>query len=134
MPLVGTYTWSETPDALEMVIPLKGASSKNTDVFLAETIVKVSYPPFLIDVNLLKSIEYNEGSAIRKDGTLYLQLMKKERGVIWGTLLFVGSSAEIAERRNKALQTRAAMVLDHHEAAKKKKWEEEKLGVRKQVC
>jgi hypothetical protein len=26
------------------------------------------------------------------------------------------------------------MVLDHHEAAKKKRWEEEKLGVRKQVC
>jgi hypothetical protein len=133
MPLEGTYTWSETPNTVEIVIPLKGVSSKQLDVFLAETIVKVSYPPFLLDLNLLKSIEYNQGCANRKDGILYLELIKKERGVMWGTLIFGGSFVEIADRRAKALQNRANLILEHHEAAKRKKWDEEKLGVRKQV-
>ncbi len=133
MPIEGAYTWSETPNTLEIVIPLRGVSSKKQHVFLAETIVKVSYPPFLLDLNLVKSIACNHGSAYRKDGTLYLELIKKECGVMWGTLIFVGSLAEIADRRAKALQNRTTLISEHHETAKRKKWEEEKFGVRKQV-
>ena len=132
MPVSGTYTWTETPEAVELTVSLKGASFKSLDVLLTETFVKVTYPPFLLDLNLLKSVEESRSKAIRKDGVLYIELVKKEKG-IWGHLLFDGTKEEIAERRRKALDARTEMVRALHEKAREKKYEEGRMTVRKQV-
>ena len=87
----------------------------------------------MLDLTLFKSIEYNEGTAIKKDDKLYLELVKRDKGIIWGSLLFDGTPQEIEDRRRTALESRIVMVRDRHEAARKYKWEEEQLAVRKQV-
>ena len=56
MPINGEYTWSETTDKIEISIPLKGVSVKKVDVFTTSKQLKISYSPFLLDVNTIKGV------------------------------------------------------------------------------
>jgi hypothetical protein len=46
-------------------------------VFTASTILKVSYAPFLLDLNLLKEIDEDDSRAVLRNGTLKISLAKK---------------------------------------------------------
>ena len=52
MPITGKYTWDQTQESVTISIPFKGKSLKKVDVFLAESVLKVSHPPFLLDLSL----------------------------------------------------------------------------------
>ena len=86
MPLSEEYTWSETNDTIEVVIPLKGVSSKKVDVFESYNALKVSYEPFLLDLKLYDEINKGETQAVFKKGTLKISLFKKNAGQLWGCL------------------------------------------------
>ena len=79
MPLAGEYTWRETEKQLILTIPLKGTSPKSVDVFgarrralarallshdalaraAAELILKVSFPPYLVNLDLFDAVDEN---------------------------------------------------------------------------
>lgn len=57
MPVSGQYTFTETPLSLNVAIPLKGVSPKKVDIFCGESLLKVNFAPYLIDVLLHKRID-----------------------------------------------------------------------------
>lgn len=126
MPITGDYTWSETNDKVEVLIPLKGVSPKKVDVFSASNILKVAFPPFLIDLNLFAEIEVDQCRAVLKDGTLKILLAKKAGGV-WGQLCFKGTKEEVKQRRNDALREREQRVQQQMQEVATKKVEEERM-------
>lgn len=86
MSLSGEYTWTETNDTIDVVIPLKGVSLKEVDLLVTCSRIKVSYKPFLIDLNLCHEIIKGKGQAVAKKGTLKICLFKKNAGQLWGCL------------------------------------------------
>ena len=127
MPISGEYTWSETNDTIEVVIPLKGVSPKKVDVFTACNILKVSYAPFLLDLNLYHEINEDKSRAVLKNGTLKICLFKKDAGQLWKCLCFEGTKDEIRQRRSKALKERDEQVRQRMEKVASKKVEEERM-------
>ena len=127
MPIAGQYTWSETGSHIEIVIPLKGISHKKVDVFTASNILKVSFAPFMLDLNLYKEIDEENSRAVFKNGTLKICLSKKESGTLWNQLCFEGTKEEVQQRREKALIERSERVKKQMENAAAKKVEEERM-------
>ena len=132
MPVSGTYTWEETYDNVTVTIPWKGKSLKKVDIFLAETILKINDPPFLLDLNLHGTIDGAFCKAVYKDHHLIVSL-KKSVGGEWKKLLFDGSKEELSERRKAAFRRREERVKIQLEKAKSKKIEEERMALKKQV-
>jgi dyslexia susceptibility 1 candidate gene 1 protein len=122
----GEFTWSETNDNIEILIPLKGVSPKKVDVFTASTILKVSFSPFLVDLDLHSEIAADKSKAVLKDGTLKILLAKKD-AQLWGQLCFEGTKEEIKQRRETALKKRELEVKHQMEKMAAKKMEEERM-------
>ena len=133
MPVSGTFTWSESNDYLEVVIPLKGVSPKKVDVFTGPTILKVSYSPFLLDLDLYEEIDDEKSRAVLKDGTLKIRLAKKEPQ-LWGQVCFDGSREEIKQRRQQAYKKREENVQRQMEKAAAKKVDEERMTFRRHMA
>ena len=132
MPILGEFTWSETDDHVEVVIPLKG-SRKKADVFTASNILKVSYAPYLLDLNLSREVDEESSRAMLKNGILKVCLRKKE-SQSWGKLCFEGSKEDISQRRQKALKKRDEMVQEQKEKAAAKKVEEDRIFFQKHMA
>ena len=133
MPITGEYTWSETTDKIEISIPLKGVSVKKVDVFTTSKQLKVSYSPFLLDVNLFNDIDEDRSRAVLKNGTLKISLPKKEGGH-WNQLEFKGTKQEIQQRRAAALKEREEKVKRQDEQLASKKVEEERRLTRQHMA
>ncbi|KAL3779233.1 hypothetical protein ACHAW5_010371 [Stephanodiscus triporus] len=133
MPVSGEYTWSESVGQIEVAIPLKGVSVKKVDVFTASTILKVSYPPFLLDLNLHDEIDEECSRAVLENGTLKICLSKREVKR-WGQPCFEGTKREIKERRSLALQQRDEMIQMQIQKVSRKKVEEERIVFRKHMA
>ena len=133
MPVSGSYSWKETSKCIELIIPLKGAAQNKIDIFIAETILKVSFPPFLVDLNLANTVDDEKSKAILKNCSLYINLVKKSDG-LWGNLVFNGSKGEIERHRTHALEKRQQKEEELQEKAEKRKWQEERSSLKHQVC
>lgn len=133
MPVSGEYTWTDKNDRIEVAIPLKGVSAKKVDVFTASTILKVSYSPFLLDLNLHGEIDEDSSRAVLKNGTLTVSLTKKSSQP-WSQLCFEGTKEEIKQRREKAMEERDAEVQRQRERTASKKVEEERMVFRRHMA
>jgi dyslexia susceptibility 1 candidate gene 1 protein len=133
MPVSGEYTWSESEGCIEVSIPLKGVSAKKVDVFTTSMVLKVSYPPFLLDLNLHDEIDEDSSRAVLENGTLKIRLSKRNVGR-WGRPQFIGTKEEINERRRIALQERDAKVQREMDNVSQKKVEEERMVFRKHMA
>jgi dyslexia susceptibility 1 candidate gene 1 protein len=128
MPVSGEFTWTESADRIEVTVPLKGVSPKKVDVFTASTILKVSFPPFLVDLNLFHPIDVDKSKAILKEGTLKILLAKKDgQREFWGQLCFEGTKEEVKLRRQQALKEHNEKVKQQMEKVAEKKVEEERM-------
>ena len=133
MPLSGEYTWSETAAVVEVAVPLKGVSRKTVDVCTTSNILKVSYKPFLLDLNLFQEIVEDKSKAVFKDGVLHISLAKKE-SKLWGQLCFIGSRDETAARRDKSLKLRDEQNLQRKELVAATKFDEERMMLREHMA
>lgn len=133
MPINGEYTWREFNDSVEVTIPLKGVSAKNVDVFTASTLLKVSYLPFLLDLNLFDEIDEDDSRAVRKNGELVVCLKKREVRE-WGQLCFEGSKEETRQRRCDTFRKRDEYVKRQMENVAAKKVEEERMVFRRHMA
>lgn len=133
MPLLGDYTWSETNETVSLSVNLKGVSLKQADIFLASTILKINYQPFLIDLNLFQEIISSTSKAVCKDGVLHICLTKTEPQ-LWGQLCFIGSKEEITERREKAIKLHDAQNQQNMEMLAARKVDEERMMLREHMA
>jgi hypothetical protein len=54
MPIViKDYTWSETEGEVHVVVPLKGVKAAKADVYSTATYIKVNFPPYIFEADLL---------------------------------------------------------------------------------
>ena len=113
-------------------IPLKGCSSKKVDVLVVETYLKVSYPPFFLELDLLGSINVQKSKAVNKNRLLCIKLVKGT-SVPWGGLMFDGAEELKLERRRASLEKHRQYIAHHHEITKVRRIEEERLCVKNQV-
>ena len=133
MPVSGEYTWSESDVCIDIAIPLKGVSAKKVDVFTASRILKVSYPPFLLDLDLYDEIDEGSSRAVLENGTLKIRLSKRKIGR-WGQPQFEGTREEIKMRRMMALQEREEKIRREIDMVSQKKVEEERMVFRKHMA
>lgn len=134
MPITGSYTWRETPEAFHVQVPLKGTSPKKVDVFVAETVLKISYLPYLIDLDLKGSVDDKKSRAVFEKGVLKILLVKKERDdVLWNTLVYEGSAEEKKERRLRSIEERSKRIQRQTENVKDVKRQQERNTLRNQV-
>ena len=138
MPIQPNYTWREctSSSTVELTVPLKGASPKSVDIILCSNHLKVSFPPYLLDLPLLHDIDTDsaESKALVKGGTLHITLMKLEEGKIWGNLLFEGTKKEINQRRKAAFAERECRIQHQHSQAVSKRIEDERMTFKMQMA
>ena len=132
MALTGVYTWKESEKFVTLTIPLKGTSPKTVDVFAAELVLKVSYPPYLINLDLHAAVDENRSKASVKGGNLTLKLTKKEPG-LWISLVADGSPEELAARRAESIEQRSKEQDALTEKVRDRKHEDERKALRKQM-
>lgn len=134
MTISGQYSWEETKEDLTVLIPFRGKSVKKLDVFAADCLLKVSHPPFLLEINLKETIETKSCKPLlRKDGILVINLKKKTPG-LWYELTFSDGTKEyIEKRRHESIQRREDEIRQQHGNARSKKLEEERMAIRNQV-
>lgn len=126
MPVSGEYAWSESNRHVEITIPLKGVSAKKTDIFTASNILRVSYPPFLLDLNLHGEINDDTSRAIFENGMLRIRLSKRIHE-FWGQPCFIGTKEVIKERRRITMEAREKKIQRQMELVSQKKVEEERM-------
>jgi len=127
-----SYKWKEDKDSITLSIPFVGKSLKRTDLVTFDTLVKVSHPPYRLEINLKHSINDTLSRATLKDQTLTIYL-RKEVSELWGTLEFQGTKEECKERRRISLLKREEKTQLRHQNAVMKKSEERRSTVQSQV-
>ena len=136
MPIPGEYTWKETSTHVHVRLALRGATGKTVDVYCADLYAKISYPPRLVELDLLHEVDADGARARIKDGYLTLSVPKAAPGPTWGALVLDRkqfSKAVLVARREDARDRRAAREREIAEKAKDRKGEDERLALRKQM-
>ena len=136
MPIQPNYTWRESSSTVELTVPLKGASPKSIDIILCSNHLKVSFPPYLLDLPLSHDIdaESAESKALIEAGALRVTLVKLDQGKIWDNLLFEGTKEEINQRREVAFAEREGRIQLQHEEAIAKRIENERMALKMQMA
>lgn len=137
MPVSGQYTFTETPLSLNVAIPLKGVSPKKVDIFCGESLLKVNFAPYLIDVLLHKRIDPKRHTATVKEGMLNVILYKADKG-IWGQMESDVSLSKdkkaIKELRAEAFKKQEQFELERKEKRKQDLIEDDKFATRSQMA
>lgn len=126
------FDWRETKDDITIVVPLKGLSFKNIDIYVADLFVKISHRPFLLQIDLAR--EVIPGSLVRViENNVLLLTLEKESKVFWNTLEFDGNKSDKVVRRKESIDRRDQEIKKLHELARNTKLEEERSSLRDQV-
>ena len=132
----GEYQWKETAEKVIVRINLRGCSAKSVDVYAADVYAKVSYPPRLVELDLINEVDEDGAVAKIKDGHLTLSLPKKQPGETWGALVLdrkQHQKRELLDRRAEAKARRSAREQEIGERAKDRKQEDDRTALRKQM-
>ena len=131
MVLSAQYSWEESQTDITIFIPFKGSLSKG-DIFITDCLVKVSYPPFLLDIDLNDAVRTKSCSTVIKDEILLINI-EKVTPILWYELSFKGTKEDAKKRREDSIWRREKEIQEQHDNARSKRLEEERLSVRMQV-
>ncbi|XP_057328124.1 dynein axonemal assembly factor 4-like [Microplitis mediator] len=134
MPVIITdYTWRQTAEEIIISVPIKG-SPKNIDVFAIDNYLKISYPPFILELFLWKNIIEEESQCILSESLATLTLKKCEIEEEWPSLIEDNLSKEKKhEYRSRALE-HARLAAEKREEDKKRKYRDlGRQAVREQI-
>ncbi|XP_011301185.1 dyslexia susceptibility 1 candidate gene 1 protein homolog isoform X2 [Fopius arisanus] len=83
--LVKDFTWRQTPEEIIIFVSLTG-KPKKVDIFAIENYLKVSYPPFILELFLHDEILEDKSSCTLSEELAILTLKKLQEGREWPTL------------------------------------------------
>ena len=133
MVLTARYEWEETAEEVTLRIPLKGTKPSDVGVFCSDLLVRLSFSPYVLVLDLLHEVDESKSRAISKGGTLVLQLPKIVHG-LWGELCVSGcSKAELKERRKLSEDRRREREQSLAAERKSRKIADERYAVRQQM-
>jgi len=134
MPIVvKDFTWSETETEVAVVVPLKGVRPAKADVYSTATYIKVNYPPYLFEADLLHPVDDVESKAEIGDGKVKF-VLKKAEAVIWGELVLKDvDKATLRARREQSQEASFKRQVDDKKAATEAATKRQSAAVRKQM-
>eukprot|EP00049_Salpingoeca_infusionum_P003123 m.63798 g.63798 ORF g.63798 m.63798 type:complete len:104 (-) comp11966_c0_seq2:177-488(-) len=95
MPIqVKDYTWNQTGTHVFVTVPLKGMKKEKADIYTTDVYIKVNFPPFVFEVDLLHAVDDEQSKATIQGGTITFELLKKEE-TQWEELCFDGYSTTL---------------------------------------
>ena len=154
MPASLKYTWEQTNESIEVVIPFKGKSLKNADVYCSDLLLKISTSPFFLQLDLQDYVVPTTLRAVKNGDNLYIHVSKSKSESKsesnssnsnsnsnsnsklkqpWKSLVFEGTKEETRARREQSMDRRSLELKQMHEHARKMKVEEGKITLRNQV-
>ncbi|RHZ20358.1 hypothetical protein DYB31_001194 [Aphanomyces astaci] len=131
MPLTPQFTWEEDVSSIALRVPLKGASRKDVDIYVADLVVKVNFKPYVLLVDLHAAVEPENTTVTITNGVVVLVAQKHERRV-WKQLGFDGTKADCLARRKASMARKEAYEQKQSEARKDLKYRNEKQTLRDQ--
>ncbi|ETV68536.1 hypothetical protein H257_15525 [Aphanomyces astaci] len=132
MPLTPQFTWEEDVSSIALRVPLKGASRKDVDIYVADLVVKVNFKPYVLLVDLHAAVEPENTTVTITNGVVVLVAQKHERRV-WKQLGFDGTKADCLARRKASMARKEAYEQKLSEARKDLKYRNEKQTLRDQM-
>lgn len=135
MPIeVKDITWSETKQYAVLNVPLKGAATKNVDIFTTNFYLKVSFPPYFYELALHNEVDEENSKATVCREQVSFHLKKKEPS-LWGQL---NSSEHKDKEFMKELRMKAVEYNQKKEEAKSNlrnttKTQDKKYSVKQQM-
>jgi HSP20 family molecular chaperone IbpA len=79
MPLTPKYSWSETADAVAVHVHVPGASKSTPDILVADCVLKVNAPPYLLVLDLHGEVDQDQSTAKMDAHGITFQLRKAGR-------------------------------------------------------
>eukprot|EP00752_Nemacystus_decipiens_P006509 g5861.t1 len=137
MPLVAKYTWVESESTVQLKVPLKGQPASKVDVYATECYLKVSFPPYLLEVDLDGCIDSMQPKARVENGTLIIKASKKEGHVgLWGSLgkpVDRKCDPKVKARREESIKEKLKQEQELKERVSLRKHQDERLALRSQM-
>lgn len=135
MPLTGLYTWTEKIDIVKIVIPLKGSSPKNVDIFVTSSTLKVNFSPYIVDILLFSTIDPLKHKATVKDGSLHVTIYKAavSKG-LWGELEIKTEDKLVATKlREESRSAQDALEVELEVKRRDRRTDDERFSLKKQM-
>ncbi|EGD77215.1 hypothetical protein PTSG_08307 [Salpingoeca rosetta] len=131
--IVKDCEWTQTDDSVEVVVPLKGKAPPPSAVFTSDTYIKVNFPPFLFELDLLHPIDEAESKAVISKGVAKFQLKKQTPGA-WEQLAYkTEDKAALRQRRLKAEEGVRQRAAEQAETKSKEQYEKQRAAVQRQM-
>ncbi|KAJ3231217.1 Dynein assembly factor 4, axonemal [Chytriomyces hyalinus] len=118
MPLVvKTEDFTETAERVFVSVPLNGVHSSKADIYANDSYIKINFPPFFYEADLLNQVDTEDSEAVVGDGCVKFSLRKVE-AKLWGSL-----KPDASELSAEEMKTRRADAFkrDHERVEKQKK-------------
>ncbi|KAJ7407978.1 Dyslexia susceptibility 1 candidate protein 1 protein like protein [Pitangus sulphuratus] len=126
MPLwLREFRWHQSPAAVFVSLPLRGARATPANIFCSERYLKVSIPPFLFEVILYAPIDDTNSTAKIGNGNIFFTLYKKEPAM-WDSLTLENADKEQLQYLRENAVLKAQQKAKEETEAKKATKEEHK--------
>ncbi|EQC32861.1 hypothetical protein SDRG_09393 [Saprolegnia diclina VS20] len=133
MPLTPQYEWAQTATHVSLTVPLKGASRKDVDFYVADAVLKINFKPYVLLLDVVAPIEPTSAVVKILDGVIHMTVAKSTPEM-WKELVFVGSKADILARRKASMDRKTEMEQQLAEKRKDAKYATEKKTLRDQMA
>ncbi|XP_076685060.1 dynein axonemal assembly factor 4 [Andrena cerasifolii] len=131
--VIKDYTWRQTSEFVILNVPLKG-HPKKLDFFLIDDYMKVSFPPFILELFLWANVVENESNCVVSDREAILSLRKTDIDLKWPTLEVQSIDNELKrEYRNRALERAQTVAEERAKIQSDKRQRLQKEAVNEQI-
>ncbi|XP_071650273.1 dynein axonemal assembly factor 4 [Temnothorax longispinosus] len=118
--VIKDYQWRQTEKRIIIHVPLKGRP-KNVDLFVMDNYVKISFPPFILELFLWENVLEEESECTLTDTEAVFSLQKVSMAIEWPSLEVENiSKSQKCHTRNRILE-KAQSVLENRAKLKKEK-------------
>ncbi|XP_076282696.1 dynein axonemal assembly factor 4 [Lasioglossum baleicum] len=131
--VIKSYTWRQTSEFVILNIPLRG-NPTNVDLFVVDNYLKVSFPPFIVELFLWAEIIEKGSNCVIADQEAILSLQKTEVGKEWPTLEVENIDKDTKRKyRNQALDRAQAKAEELEKIRKEKRQHLQREAVKEQI-
>ncbi|XP_076659267.1 dynein axonemal assembly factor 4 [Halictus rubicundus] len=131
--VIKNYTWRQTLEFVILNVPLRG-NPKNVDLFVVDNYLKVSFPPFILELFLWTEINERESNCIITDQEAIISLQKTKVGVEWPTLEIENIDKDTKRTyRNQALERAREKAEELEKIRKEKRQHLQREAVKEQI-
>ncbi|CAH0380901.1 unnamed protein product [Bemisia tabaci] len=133
MPIfIKNYSWRQTPLSINIRVPLKGAKKSKIDIFMLDNFIKVSYPPFLLELFLAHPVKYEATKCTVIDNELIFEICKEEAKE-WDSLEMKLTKEEKLEMKTKMIEKSQTEAIKRGSLKTQRKSEREKFSINEQI-